>query len=74
MLKCTVKILMFAPTCFGPPGPSSGSLCQALLKLQFTQSHTACVTELRSAWYSIHTTACNTFHHNTAEHITIYFY
>jgi len=26
---------MFAPTCFGPPGPSSGSLCQALLRLQF---------------------------------------
>jgi len=26
---------MFAPTYFGPPGPSSGSLCRALLKLQF---------------------------------------
>jgi len=26
---------MFAPTCFRPSGPSSGSLCQALLKLQF---------------------------------------
>jgi len=27
---------MFAPTCFGPPGPFSGSLCRALLKLQFS--------------------------------------
>jgi len=26
---------MFAPTCFGSSGPSSGSLCRALLKLQF---------------------------------------
>jgi hypothetical protein len=26
---------MFATTCFGPPWPSSGSLCWALLKLQF---------------------------------------
>jgi len=26
---------MFAPTCFGPSGPSSGGLRQALLKLQF---------------------------------------
>jgi len=26
---------MFAPTCFGPSGPSSGSLCLALLKLKF---------------------------------------
>jgi hypothetical protein len=26
---------MFAPTCFGPSGPSSGSLYWALLKLQF---------------------------------------
>jgi len=26
---------MIAPTCFGPPGPSSGSLCRTLLKLQF---------------------------------------
>ena len=26
---------MFVPTCFGPPGPSSGSLCRTLLKLQF---------------------------------------
>ena len=23
MLKCTLKYLIFAPTCFGPPGPSS---------------------------------------------------
>jgi len=26
---------MIAPTCFGPPGPSSGSLCRTLLKLKF---------------------------------------
>jgi len=26
---------MIAPTCFGPFGPSSGNLCQTLLKLQF---------------------------------------
>ena len=26
---------MIAPTCFGPPGPSSGSLCRTLLNLQF---------------------------------------
>ena len=26
---------MFAPTCFGPIGPSSGSVCWALLKLQY---------------------------------------
>jgi len=26
---------MFAPTCFGPPGPFSGSLCRTLLKLLF---------------------------------------
>jgi len=25
MLKFTLKYLIFAPTCFGPPGPSSGS-------------------------------------------------
>jgi len=25
---------MFAPTCFGPIGPSSGSLCWALRTLQ----------------------------------------
>jgi len=30
-----LKYLMIAPTCFGPPGPSSGSLCRTLLKLQF---------------------------------------
>jgi len=27
MLKFTLKYLVFAPTYFGPPGPSSGSLC-----------------------------------------------
>jgi len=26
---------MIAPTFFGPSGPSSGSLCRTLLKLQF---------------------------------------
>jgi len=26
---------MIAATCFGPAGPSSGSLCRTLLKLQF---------------------------------------
>jgi len=25
MLKFTLKYPTFAPTCFGPPGPSSGS-------------------------------------------------
>jgi len=25
MLKFTLKYLIFAATCFGPPGPSSGS-------------------------------------------------
>jgi len=28
---------MFAPTCFGPSGPSSGSLCQALLNYSFVE-------------------------------------
>ena len=35
MLKYTARLSHFAPTCFGPPGPSSGSLCRNLLKLQF---------------------------------------
>ena len=35
MLKLQLKYLMIAPTCFGSPGPSSGSLCRAMLKLQF---------------------------------------
>jgi len=26
MLQFTLKYRIFAPTCFGPPGPSSGSL------------------------------------------------
>jgi len=26
MLKFTLKYLIFPPTCFGPPWPSSGSL------------------------------------------------
>ena len=30
-----LKYLMIAPTCFGPFGPSTGSLCRTLLKLQF---------------------------------------
>jgi len=35
MLKFTLKYPAFAPTCFGPPGPSSGSLHGAWLKLHF---------------------------------------
>jgi hypothetical protein len=35
MLKFTLKYLIFAPTCFGPPGPSSESLYRAWLKLHF---------------------------------------
>jgi len=31
MLKFTLKYVIFSPTCFGPPGPSSGSLCWAWL-------------------------------------------
>jgi hypothetical protein len=37
-IKCQniqLKYLMFAPTCFGPSEPSSGSLRQAMLKLKF---------------------------------------
>jgi len=30
-----LKYLMIAPTCFSQSGPSSGSLCRTLLKLQF---------------------------------------
>ena len=30
-----LKYLMIVATCFGPSGPSSGSLCRTLLKLQF---------------------------------------
>jgi len=30
-----LKYLVTAPTCFGPSGPSSGSLCRTLPKLQF---------------------------------------
>jgi len=29
MLKFTLNYLIFAPTCFGPPGPFSGSSCWA---------------------------------------------
>ena len=35
MLKFTLKYPTFAPTCFGPSGPSSGSLPRAWLKSQF---------------------------------------
>jgi len=31
MLKFTLKFTTFAPTCFSPPGPSSGSLYWAWL-------------------------------------------
>jgi len=35
MLKFTIKYLIFAPTCFGPLGPTSGSLHWAWLHLYF---------------------------------------
>jgi len=35
MLKFTLKYLTYAPTCFGPHGPSSGSLRWAWLNLHF---------------------------------------
>jgi hypothetical protein len=35
MLKFTLKYLIFAPICFGPSGPSSGSLRWAWPKLHF---------------------------------------
>jgi len=35
MVKFTLKYLIFAPTCFGPLGPSSESLNWAWLKLHF---------------------------------------
>jgi len=31
MFNIQLDYLMFAPTCFGPPGPSLGSLCRTLL-------------------------------------------
>jgi len=37
MLKLTLKYPTFAPTCFGPPGPSSGSLHWAWLKLHYVK-------------------------------------
>jgi len=39
MLKFTLKYPTLAPTCFGPPGPSSGSLYSAWLKLHFCRSN-----------------------------------
>jgi len=38
MLKFTLKYPILAPTCFGLPGPSSGSLYWAWLKLHFSSS------------------------------------
>ena len=38
MLKFTLKYLIFSPTCFGPFGPSSGSLHWAWLKLHFCRN------------------------------------
>jgi len=40
MLKFTLKCPVFAPTCFRTPGPSSGSLYRAWLKVRFTHSVT----------------------------------
>jgi len=39
MLKFTLKYLIFAPTCFSPFGPSSGSLHWAWLKLRFCRNN-----------------------------------
>jgi len=39
VLKFTLKYLIFAPTCFGPLGPSSGSLHWACLKLHFCRNN-----------------------------------
>jgi hypothetical protein len=46
---------MFAPTCFGPLGPSSGSLFWTLLKLQF-------FVELISKNTSLYDLRCRTPH------------
>jgi len=53
MLKYTVKI---SPTCFGPPGPSSGSLCRTLLKLQFCGD---CAEHLTTYFYWLSPQNCN---------------
>jgi len=37
MLKFTLKYLIFAPTCFGPFGPSSGSCAACNCTLHSTQ-------------------------------------
>jgi len=37
MLKFTLKYLIFAPTCFGPLGPSSGSLHRAGIFVALTK-------------------------------------
>jgi len=39
MLKFRLKYSTFAPTCFGPPGPSSGSFYLAWLRLHFCRSN-----------------------------------
>jgi len=62
MLKFALKYLTFAPTCFGPPDPSSGMLCS--MRLLWV----ACCTAP-----STHFTTWNTWCHNTAKLITMYF-
>jgi hypothetical protein len=77
---------MFAATCFGPIGPSSESLCWALLKIKFCGISTSlyvqqccgkscgvCCVQC-TALHTTHTAAWNTFYHNISEHITAYFY
>jgi len=39
MLNFTLKYTTFALTCFGPPGPTSGSLYWTWLKLHFCRSN-----------------------------------
>jgi len=60
---------MIAPTCFGPSGPSSGSLCRTLLKLQFCGISHKCL--LHGTQY---TPQLETLFTNIAEHLTTYFY
>jgi hypothetical protein len=65
MLKFTLKYLTFAPICFGPLGPSSGSLHWSWLKPGWVADWVA-----RCTAPSTHPTCC----HNTALLITMYFY
>jgi len=76
MLKFTLKYHTFAPTCFGPPGPSSavlycGSMCFKLWCLYWVP----CSVRLaRCTALSTNTTAWNTCCHNTTQLITMYVY